>query len=66
MRIARSTSEVREAFRFSTQEAASSFGDSRLLVEKYIECPRHIEVQVLCDKVCIFKFGLRLIYIEIY
>ncbi len=36
----------REGFRFSSQEAKSSFGDDRLLLEKFIEQPRHIEVQV--------------------
>lgn len=36
----------REGFRFSSQEAASSFGDDRLLIEKYIDNPRHIEIQV--------------------
>ncbi|CAF96641.1 unnamed protein product, partial [Tetraodon nigroviridis] len=40
----------REGFRFSSQEAASSFGDDRLLIEKYIDNPRHIEIQVLADK----------------
>lgn len=34
----------------STQEALSSFGDSRMLVEKFIDNPRHIEIQVLGDK----------------
>jgi propionyl-CoA carboxylase alpha chain len=34
----------------SKQEAASSFGDDRMLIEKYIDNPRHIEMQVLCDK----------------
>lgn len=37
----------RDGFRFSSQEAASSFGDDRLLIEKYIDNPRHIEIQVL-------------------
>lgn len=37
----------REGFRFSSQEAASSFGDDRLLIEKYIDNPRHIEIQVI-------------------
>lgn len=36
----------REGFRFSSQEAASSFGDDRLLIEKFIDNPRHIEIQV--------------------
>ncbi|KAG8225123.1 hypothetical protein J437_LFUL006146 [Ladona fulva] len=40
----------REGFRLSTQEAASSFGDDRMLVEKFIDRPRHIEIQVLGDQ----------------
>ncbi|GIX96052.1 propionyl-CoA carboxylase alpha chain, mitochondrial [Caerostris extrusa] len=50
MRIAWNDKEAIEGFRFSTQEAQSSFGDDRLLVEKFVDNPRHIEVQVLCDK----------------
>lgn len=50
MRIAWNEEETRDGFRFSTQEAASSFGDSRLLIEKFIDNPRHIEIQVLADK----------------
>ncbi|KRZ19553.1 Propionyl-CoA carboxylase alpha chain, mitochondrial [Trichinella pseudospiralis] len=50
MRIAWNDKEAREGFRLSQQEAASSFGDDRMLVEKYIDNPRHIEMQVLCDK----------------
>ncbi|XP_078402182.1 propionyl-CoA carboxylase alpha chain, mitochondrial isoform X1 [Cetorhinus maximus] len=50
MRIAWDDGETREGFRFSSQEAASSFGDDRLLIEKFIDNPRHIEIQVLGDK----------------
>ncbi|XP_069826822.1 propionyl-CoA carboxylase alpha chain, mitochondrial isoform X2 [Dendropsophus ebraccatus] len=50
MRIAWNDEETREGFRFSTQEAVSSFGDDRLLIEKFIDNPRHIEIQVLADK----------------
>ncbi|XP_072114949.1 propionyl-CoA carboxylase alpha chain, mitochondrial isoform X1 [Mobula birostris] len=50
MRIAWNDDETREGFRFSSQEAASSFGDDRLLIEKFIDNPRHIEIQVLGDK----------------
>ncbi|OCT95425.1 propionyl-CoA carboxylase subunit alpha L homeolog isoform X1 [Xenopus laevis] len=50
MRIAWDDEETREGFRFSSQEAASSFGDDRLLIEKFIDDPRHIEIQVLADK----------------
>ncbi|XP_063281423.1 propionyl-CoA carboxylase alpha chain, mitochondrial [Pelobates fuscus] len=50
MRIAWDDDETRDGFRFSAQEAASSFGDDRLLIEKFIDDPRHIEIQVLADK----------------
>ncbi|KAM8785957.1 propionyl-CoA carboxylase alpha chain isoform 2-T2 [Rhynchonycteris naso] len=50
MRIAWDDEETRDGFRFSSQEAASSFGDDRLLIEKFIDNPRHIEIQVLGDK----------------
>jgi propionyl-CoA carboxylase alpha chain len=50
MRIARSAEEVREGFLTSTAEAKSSFGDDRVFVEKFVENPRHIEIQVLGDK----------------
>ncbi|RMF38682.1 MAG: acetyl/propionyl/methylcrotonyl-CoA carboxylase subunit alpha [Alphaproteobacteria bacterium] len=49
MRIARSAAEVREGFRSSRNEAAASFGDDRIFIEKFIESPRHIEIQVLGD-----------------
>jgi len=50
MRIAWDQSEVREAFRAARSEAKSSFGDERILIEKFVERPRHIEIQVLGDK----------------
>ena len=46
MRIAHNDSECRDAFRLATNEAVASFGDDRLFVEKFIEEPRHIEIQV--------------------
>src|ERR1700745_388933 len=49
MRIAASDAEVREAFRSAASEAKSSFADDRVFIEKYIEQPRHIEIQVLGD-----------------
>jgi propionyl-CoA carboxylase alpha chain len=49
MRIARSADEVREGFLTSMAEAKSSFGDDRVFVEKFVENPRHIEIQVLGD-----------------
>ena len=49
MRIAASDDEVRDGFRGATSEARSSFADDRIFIEKYIEEPRHIEIQVLGD-----------------
>ncbi|KAJ1549353.1 hypothetical protein HK405_004819 [Cladochytrium tenue] len=46
----RNDTECREAFRLSSAEAKSSFGDDRLLVEKFIEDPRHIEIQLIGDQ----------------
>ena len=50
MRIARSEDEVREGFVAARNEAKSAFGDDRILIEKFVEEPRHIEIQVLGDK----------------
>ncbi len=50
MRIAHSAAEVAEGFARARSEAASSFGDDRVFVEKFITDPRHIEIQVLGDK----------------
>ncbi|MCF6303551.1 MAG: acetyl/propionyl/methylcrotonyl-CoA carboxylase subunit alpha [Devosiaceae bacterium] len=49
MRIAYDDGEAREGFARSKSEAASSFGDDRIFIEKFIEDPRHIEIQVLAD-----------------
>ncbi|XP_050725092.1 propionyl-CoA carboxylase alpha chain, mitochondrial-like [Eriocheir sinensis] len=50
MRIAWNDDEAKEGFKLSTSEAAASFGDDRILVEKFVDNPRHIEIQVLGDK----------------
>jgi propionyl-CoA carboxylase alpha chain len=50
MRVASNEKELIEAFRICKSEAESSFGDSRLLIEKYILKPRHIEIQILADE----------------
>lgn len=50
MRIAHSAAEMAEGFARAKSEAASSFGDDRVFVEKFITNPRHIEIQVLGDK----------------
>ena len=49
MRIAHDDNEAREGFRSATSEARSSFGDERVFIEKFVEQPRHIEIQVLGD-----------------
>ncbi len=49
MRIAWNDEEAREGFQSSKNEAASSFGDDRIFIEKFITQPRHIEIQVLAD-----------------
>ncbi|MEL6171923.1 MAG: acetyl/propionyl/methylcrotonyl-CoA carboxylase subunit alpha [Pseudomonadota bacterium] len=49
MRIAWDDQEAREGFQSSKNEAASSFGDDRIFIEKFVTQPRHIEIQVLCD-----------------
>ncbi len=50
MRIARSEKEVKEGYQSAKSEAKSSFADDRVFIEKFIEQPRHIEIQVLGDK----------------
>ncbi|EAQ12288.1 biotin carboxyl carrier protein /biotin carboxylase [Maritimibacter alkaliphilus HTCC2654] len=49
MRIAWNDTEAREGFQSSKNEAANSFGDDRIFIEKFVTQPRHIEIQVLCD-----------------
>ena len=49
MRVAGSEADVAEGFRLARSEAESSFGDDRIFIEKFIEDPRHIEIQVLAD-----------------
>jgi acetyl-CoA/propionyl-CoA carboxylase, biotin carboxylase, biotin carboxyl carrier protein len=50
MRVARSHVELPEALAAARREARASFGNDDLLIEKYIERPRHIEIQVLADE----------------
>ena len=50
MRVVRNDKECREGFKRATNEALSSFSDGRVFAEKYIEEPRHIEIQVLADE----------------
>ncbi len=49
MRIAWNDAEAREGFQSSKNEAAASFGDDRIFIEKFVTQPRHIEIQVLAD-----------------
>lgn len=50
MRIAWNDAEAREGFERSKSEAASSFGDDRIFIEKFVTEPRHIEIQLLGDR----------------
>ena len=50
MRVVRSPSEMASAFLLTQSEAASSFGDPAVYIEKYIESPRHIEIQLIGDR----------------
>jgi 3-methylcrotonyl-CoA carboxylase alpha subunit len=49
MRVVTSATEFAAALESARQEAASAFGDDRVLVERYLQRPRHIEVQVFAD-----------------
>jgi propionyl-CoA carboxylase alpha chain len=49
MRIARDDAEARAGFGSARNEARAAFGDERIFIEKFIEQPRHIEIQVLAD-----------------
>jgi acetyl/propionyl-CoA carboxylase alpha subunit len=49
MRVVRSESEIAPAIASAANEAVKSFGDGRLIVEKFIENPRHIEIQIFGD-----------------
>ena len=50
MRLAYSEKDVREGFEATKREGLNSFGDDRVFIEKFIEDPRHIEIQILGDK----------------
>jgi len=49
MRVAYNDAEAREGFDRSKSEAASSFGDDRIFIERFVESPRHIEIQLIAD-----------------
>ncbi|KAG0223375.1 hypothetical protein BGW42_005921 [Actinomortierella wolfii] len=50
MRIAWNDDEVRDGYKIAKQESLASFGDDRILIEKFIDNPRHIEIQIISDK----------------
>jgi len=50
MRIVRADADLLNAFAAARREAESAFGDGRVFLERYVERPRHIEVQVLADQ----------------
>jgi 3-methylcrotonyl-CoA carboxylase alpha subunit len=58
MRVVNQPGEFEEALASAKREAASSFGDDRVLIEKYLERPRHIEMQVFADQhgACVHLF----------
>ncbi|MBC7186178.1 MAG: acetyl-CoA carboxylase biotin carboxylase subunit [Calditrichaeota bacterium] len=49
MRIVRTPAELPEAVRAARSESQSAFGDGRIYIEKYLEQPRHVEIQVIAD-----------------
>jgi len=50
MRVVKSKGEVKQAYSSAVNEATNSFKDGRIFIEKFIEKPRHIEIQVIADK----------------
>ena len=50
MRVVRKAEQFQEALERASSEATSAFGDGRVYIEKYLERPRHIEIQILCDQ----------------
>ncbi len=49
MRVVKSEAELADAFARASSEAKAAFGDGRMFVERYVQAPRHIEVQILAD-----------------
>ncbi len=50
MRLVREPDELKAAYRATRSEAAASFGDDAIYIEKYVDRPRHVEIQVLADQ----------------
>ncbi|MGK7865867.1 acetyl-CoA carboxylase biotin carboxylase subunit [Falsiroseomonas sp. E2-1-a20] len=60
MKVARSEDELDEAFRVARAESKAAFGDDSVYLEKYLDRPRHIELQVLADNYgSVVHFGER-------
>ncbi len=51
MRIVQSPDEMGQLFKMASSEARSAFGDDRIYIEKYLEKPRHIEIQIIADQI---------------
>ena len=49
MRLVKSENDVINAFKSANQESLTAFGNGDIYIEKFIENPRHIEVQILAD-----------------
>ena len=50
MKVAQNQEELESAFTSAKSEAKAAFGDDRVYIEKYLQKPRHIEVQIIADK----------------
>ena len=49
MRVVRAPDELEDAFAAARREAQAAFGDERVFCERYVERPRHVEIQLLAD-----------------
>ena len=50
MRIAHTEAELAGHFATAQQESVHAFGDATMYLEKFVQCPRHVEVQIIADK----------------